>query len=163
MAETASAAMRGLIWVLAAIAVALFAHLGQLPAWASASLLAAGSWRYVAAQRGWALPPPWMRTLAAVGALLFVLAAFRTVNGVQAGTALLVVMGAVKLLETRTKRDLTVLVFIAYFLLYAALLRDQGIARLPLLLIGAFVATAALYRVHAGATAGAPVKVFGRT
>ena len=91
------------------------------------------------------------------------LATFRTVNGVQAGTALLAMMAAVKLLETRTERDLTVLVFIAYFLLYAALLRDQGITRLPLLLAGAFVATAALHRVHGGAAAGAPVTVLGRT
>ena len=163
MPEQPSVAMRGLGWVLAAMGVALFAHVGQLPAWASVSLLVAASWRYAAAQRGWALPPRWVRTLAAVGALLFVLAIFRTVNGVQAGTALLAMMAAVKLLETRTERDLTVLVFIAYFLLYAALLRDQGITRLPLLLAGAFVATAALHRVHGGAAAGAPVTVLGRT
>jgi len=156
-------AMRGLGWVLAAMGVALFAHVGQLPAWATVSLLVAASWRYAAVQRGWALPPRWVRTLAAIGALLLVLATFRTVNGVQAGTALLVMMAAVKLLETRTERDLTVLVFIAYFLLYAALLRDQGITRLPLLLAGAFVATAALHRVHGGTSAGAPITVLGRT
>ena len=137
MPEQTSIAMRGLGWVLAAMGVALLAHVRQLPAWASVSLLVAASWRYAAAQRGWALPPRWVRTLAAIGALLFVLAIFRTVNGVQAGTALLAMMAAVKLLETRTERDLTVLVFIAYFLLYAALLRDQGITRLPLLLAGA--------------------------
>jgi protein-glutamine gamma-glutamyltransferase len=85
------------------------------------------------------------------------------VNGVQAGTALLTMMAAVKLLETRTERDLTVLVFIALFLLYAALLRDQGIERLPLLLAGVFVATAALYRVHAGAASLAPVTLLRRT
>jgi transglutaminase-like putative cysteine protease len=163
MPEQVSIAMRGLSWVLAALAVALVAHFGPLPAWASVSLLAAGTWRYVAAQRGWPLPPRWVRTTAALGTLLFVLATFRTLNGVQAGTALLAMMAAVKLLETRTERDLTVLVFIAYFLLYAALLRDQGIARLPLLLVGAFVATAALYRVHGGAPVAAPVTVVGRT
>jgi len=163
MPEQTSFAMRGLGWVLAAMGVALLAHVRQLPAWASVSLLVAASWRYAAAQRGWALPPRWVRTLAAISALLFVLAVFRTVNGVQAGTALLAMMAAVKLLETRTERDLTVLVFIAYFLLYAALLRDQGITRLPLLLAGAFVATAALHRVHGGAAGGAPVTGLRRT
>jgi transglutaminase-like putative cysteine protease len=156
-------ALRGLGWVLAAIAVALAAHLGQLPAWASISVIVAGSWRYAAARRGWALPTRWVLTFAAVGALLVVIATFRTVNGVEAGTALLAVMAAVKMLETRAERDLTVLVFIAYFLLYAALLRDQGIARLPLLLAGALVATAALYRVHGGVAVTAPATVLSRT
>jgi transglutaminase-like putative cysteine protease len=162
MAEPA-AALRGLGWVLAALAVALAAHIGQLPAWASLSLIVAGGWRYAAAQRNWKLPSRWLLTLAGVGALLVVIAIFRTVNGVEAGTALLTMMGAVKLLETRNERDLTVLLFIAYFLLYAALLRDQGIARLPLLLAGALIATAALYRVHGGVSATAPSTVISRT
>jgi len=162
MAEPGTA-LRGLGWALAALAVAVAAHVGKLPAWASVSVIVAGSWRYAAAQRGSRLPPRWLLTLAAVGALLVVIATFRTVNGVEAGTALLAVMAAVKLLETRAERDLTVLVFIAYFLLYAALLRDQGIARLPLLLAGALVATAALYRVHGGIALTAPVNVLSRT
>jgi transglutaminase-like putative cysteine protease len=161
--RAAGVAMRGLGWVLAALGVAVCAHLGQLPAWATMTLLAAAGWRYAAARVGWALPPSWARTLAAVASLLVVLATFRTLNGVQAGTALLTMMAAVKLLETRTERDLTVLVFIALFMLYAGLLRDQGIARLPLLLAGALVATAALHRVHGGAAAPAPVAVLGST
>jgi len=44
-------------------------------------------------------------------------------------------MAGVKLLETRGSRDLTVLAFIAYFLLYAALLRDQRLLALPWLLV----------------------------
>jgi transglutaminase-like putative cysteine protease len=42
-------------------------------------------------------------------------------------------------------------VFIAWFLLYAALLRDQRLPQLPYMLAGAVFATAALMRVHAGA------------
>jgi transglutaminase-like putative cysteine protease len=155
--------MRGLGWVLTALAVAVAGHVTELPAWASLSLIAAATWRYAAELRGWKLPSLALRTLAAVAAVLVVLATFRTVNGVQAGTALLTTMAAVKLLETRTERDLTVLVFIALFLLYAALLRDQGIERLPLLLAGAFVATAALYRVHAGTANLAPTTLLRRT
>ena len=74
MAEPA-AALRGLGWVLAALAVALAAHIGQLPAWASLSLIVAGGWRYAAAQRNWKLPSRWLLTLAGVGALLVVIAA----------------------------------------------------------------------------------------
>ena len=64
-------------------------------------------------------------------------------------------MAAAKLLETRGSRDLTVLVFIAWFLLYAALLRNQGLLQLPWLLGSAFLSTVALMRVHAEAHGGA--------
>jgi transglutaminase-like putative cysteine protease len=163
MSGSRTVAMRGLGWVLLALGVALAGHVTELPAWASLSLIAAATWRYAAELRGWKLPTLILRTMAAVAAVLVVLATFRTVNGIQAGTALLTMMAAVKLLETRSERDLTVLVFIALFLLYAALLRDQGIERLPLLLAGAFLATAALYRVHAGVASLAPMTLLGRT
>ena len=59
-------------------------------------------------------------------------------------------MATVKLLETRKARDVTILAFIAWFLLYAALLRDQGLLQLPWLAGSAFLTTVALMRVHAG-------------
>jgi transglutaminase-like putative cysteine protease len=153
MREQAPVALRGLDGVLAALAVAAAAHLPNLPAWTLLLLVAAIAWRWTADRRGLALPPRWLRAAAAVAGLVVVLAAFRTVNGIEAGTAFLVLMAAVKLLETRAPRDLTVLVFIAWFLLYAALLRDQRLQLLPWLAAGSLLATAALLRVHAG-TAG---------
>jgi transglutaminase-like putative cysteine protease len=137
--------------VLAALAVAASAHVVHLPAWVTLLAVAAGAWRYTAERRRWPLPPTWLRTLVAVLATLAVLATYRTLNGIEAGTAFLVLMAGVKLLETRSSRDLTVIVFIAWFLLYAALLRDQRLPFLPYLLAGAALATAALMRVHAGA------------
>ena len=58
-------------------------------------------------------------------------------------------MAAAKLLETRAARDLTVLLFIAWFLLYAALLREQSLLLVPWLLGSAFLTAVALMRVHA--------------
>ena len=76
---------------------------------------------------------------------------YRTFNGIAAGSAFLVLMAGVKLLETRSARDLTVLIFISYFLQFAVLLRSQNLMQLPLLLICALVSTGALMRVHKGA------------
>jgi transglutaminase-like putative cysteine protease len=153
MREQAPVGLRGLDGVLAALFVSAAAHFASLPAWALLLLIAAGAWRWAADRRGLALPPRWLRAGAAISGLVLVLAAYRTVNGIEAGTVFLVLMAAVKLLETRTPRDLTVLVFIAWFLLYAALLRDQRLQLLPWLLGGTLLATAALLRVHSG-TAG---------
>ena len=157
------AALRGLDGVLVALAVAVAAHVTSLPAWITLLLVATGAWRWTADRRGWPLPPRWMRATAAVAATVAVLASYRTLNGIEAGTAFLVLMAGVKLLETRTSRDLTVVVFICYFLLYAALLRDQQLRQLPWLLAGVLVATGALMRVHAGTAGDSLREVLRRT
>jgi transglutaminase-like putative cysteine protease len=143
--------MRGLPWVLGAIAAAVAPHVAFLPAWIALLIVAAVAWRWTADRRAWPLPPRWLRVLVAITATLAVLGTYRTLNGIEAGTAFLVLLAGVKLLETRGSRDLTVIVFIAYFLLYAALLRDQRLPQLPYLLAGGVFSTAALIRVHAGA------------
>ena len=62
-------------------------------------------------------------------------ASFRTLNGLAAGTALLVVMGALKLLEARSRRDDAIVVAVALFLLLAAALAGQALWRAPLYLL----------------------------
>ena len=145
----------GLGWTLAALAFAVAPHVPHLPPWSTLLFAAACGWRWAAGLRGWPLAPRWLRYVVIVAVPVAVLAAYRTLNGIEAGTTFLVLMAGVKLLETRGARDLTVLAFIAWFLLYAALLRDQGLLQLPWLLAGAVFVTAALLRVHAG-VAGAP-------
>ena len=155
--------MRGLGGVFAALGIAAAAHAGHLPAWVISFLVVIGAWRWFADRRGWPLPPRWLRTTIAVTSAVLVLGSYRTLSGIEAGTAFLVVMAGVKLLETRGARDLTVIVFIAYFLLYAALLREQRLAQLPYLVAGAVFATAALMRVHAGAAGESWRAAVGRT
>lgn len=161
--ERAEPHLRGLPWVIAALGAALAPHVPFLPAWATLLLVAAGAWRWEADRRRWPLPPKWLRVIAVAAVTLGVLATYRTVNGIEAGTVLLALMAGVKLLETRGARDLTVLTFIGYFLLYAALLRDQRMPQLPYLLGVAVFATAALMRVHAGAAGDAGRDVLRRS
>jgi transglutaminase-like putative cysteine protease len=163
VANRDTAAMRGLGGVLAALAAAIAAHVASLPPWVTLLLVAAGAWRWTAHRRGWPLPPKWLRITVAMAAMLVVFASYSTLNGIEAGTAFLVLMAGVKLLETRNSRDLTVLVFIAYFLLYAALLRSQQLQSLPYLLLGVLLATAALMRVHAGTTGDSTREIAKRT
>jgi transglutaminase-like putative cysteine protease len=163
VAERDTTALRGLDGVLLALAAAIVAHVASLPPWVTLLLLAAGTWRWTAYRRRWPLPTKWLRIGIAMTAMVAVFASYRTLNGIEAGTAFLVLMAGVKLLETRTSRDLTVLVFIAYFLLYAALLRNQQLQALPYLLLGVLLATGALMRVHAGAAGDSTRDVLRRT
>jgi len=143
-----------------ALAASLLPHLGHLPAWASAAVAGAMLWRLAAEQRGWALPPRALRLLAALAATIGVLAGYRTLNGLDAGTALLALMAGLKLTETRAPRDHAVLVFIGYFMCIAALLYEQSFVRLAYALLVAWLLTAALARVHRPVEANTPVRPF---
>jgi transglutaminase-like putative cysteine protease len=141
----------GLAPTLAALGFAVLPHASHLPTWVTLLLVAAGGWRWVAAERKWRLPSKGIRVALTALATLGIFLSYRTFNGLAAGSAFLVLMAGVKLLETRSARDLTVLVFISYFLQFASLLRSQSIAQLPLLVASTLVSTVALMRVHQGA------------
>jgi transglutaminase-like putative cysteine protease len=86
--------------------------------------------------------------------VLGVLLTYRTFNGLEAGGGLLVVMGAMKLLETRTRRDIQVLSFIGFFIVLMQLLHDQPIWSLPWLLASVTAITLALLQ---GVRGGEPL------
>ena len=119
---TAPAEHRALQPALLALGTAGALLWGQVPWLVSAFLVAAVLWRWLVAKRGWPLPPRWLKLLLVLSAALGVLWAFRTWNGLAAGSALLATMAALKLTETRDRRDLGVLFFLAAFLTYAAVL-----------------------------------------
>jgi transglutaminase-like putative cysteine protease len=76
-----------------------------------------------------------------------VLATYSTISGVGPGSALLAIMAALKLLETRKRRDQFVLLFISIFLIMSSLLREQFLWSLPYLLVGVYLVMTAWLRV----------------
>jgi transglutaminase-like putative cysteine protease len=153
-------------WVIAGLVLSVIPHIPHIALW---TLLIAGIatiLRMVIEIKRWELPPKWARVLVAFAALLGVAASYRTLNGIDAGTALLVVMAGMKLLETNSTRDLTVVVFLAYFALFAAFLYNQNLLLLPYMLFTAWLLTATLMRIHQTESmplreaAGATAKMF---
>jgi transglutaminase-like putative cysteine protease len=119
-------------WGMAAILGALVLHVDRVPLWSSVALMACATWRYLALKRPLRLPGTIARaflTLLLIAAVAF---QYKTLNGLTAGTALLVAMAAVKLLETYRRRDLYIVVGVSLALLVAACLERQGILRAPL-------------------------------
>ncbi len=139
---------RKLLWVITGLTLAVIPHLPHLAIWIVALVGVAMAFRITAEIKRWSLPPKWLRIIVAFAALFAVLLTYRTLNGVEAGTALLVVMAGMKLLETRTVRDLTVIVFLAYFALFSGFIYNQELLRLPYMLIAAWLLTATLMRIH---------------
>ena len=139
--------LASLPWTLAALALSLAPHVQYLPPWITAAFLACSAGRLYIEQRRWRLPPAWLRVVLALAGFIGVFASYDAVSGVGPGSALLAVMAALKLLETRQRRDQFVLLFIAIFLIMASLLREQYIWSLPFLLVATVLTMTAWLRM----------------
>jgi transglutaminase-like putative cysteine protease len=135
---------RALLWVVAAFAGALLLHVDRLPVWCLLAVGAPCAWRVLAAYGRVPLPHAAVRL--GIGALLLfaVIAQFDTLTGLAAGTALLACMGALKLLETRARRDRFIVVGVTLFLIIAACLERQSLPRAALYALEIWLTCAAL-------------------
>ena len=137
-------------WTLAALVVAILPHVPFLPAWITAAFLGCAAWRYYVEMRRRPLPSAWLRAALALGCFLGVLATYSSISGVGPGSALLAVMAALKLLETRKRRDQFVLLFLSVFLVMSALLREQYLWSVPYMVAALLVIMTAWLRMSAG-------------
>jgi transglutaminase-like putative cysteine protease len=142
-----SAEVLRLQWTAAIVVGATLPHWPTLPPWAPVLLGLAIAWRLAVAARGWPMPIRTLRLLLALAAFCVVLFTYRTINGVTAGSALLVVMIALKFLESKDHRDQLVLIMISYFLLFAALLTTRGPLTAGYLLVLIWVTTIGLLQL----------------
>ncbi len=118
---------RELIWLAAGFLLASVPHLLRIPPWISVLVLAIAGGRLLQLRMRRILPGKWLLALIAVAAAAGILLQYRTLFGRDAGVSLLVVMLALKLLETRTQRDGMLLGFLGCFLLVTNFLHSQTI------------------------------------
>ncbi len=132
------------LWTTGAFAAGALLHVDRIPSWATAVLVACAAWQLSFAAGRVPMLPRAVRIILAFILVACVLASFHTLNGLPAGTVLLVVMGSTKLLETRSRRDRYIVIGAALFLLLAACLDRQGLIRIPLYLLQAGLCCIAL-------------------
>jgi protein-glutamine gamma-glutamyltransferase len=136
-----------LAWTTAALTGGMLLHVDRVPLWVSAAAFVCVAWRLAAEMRAIRLPGRFAKVGVALMLIAAILVRFHTLNGLSAGTALLVVMGAIKLLETLTRRDRYVVIGTTMFLLLAACLDRQDLLRAPLYVLSAWLCCAALATV----------------
>ena len=157
-------ALRSLAWACAAFAGGVLLNLDRVPPWTAATALLLIAWRLTTERSGARLPGTLARALLALGVVAVVLWRFHTLNGLAAGTALLMLMSALKLLETRARRDQFVMVGAGLFLLLAACLDRQSLVRVPLYALQVWLCCSALAVVaSAGCEGRAALRLAGRT
>jgi len=125
----------------------MVAHLGSLPVWVLATVAVSAGIRLLLARRGRPAPPRGVRLMIGVLAAALLFLQFRTFNGLPAGTALLVLMAGLKLLETDTRRDIYVITLIIYFVSLSALLEGNSFWLLAYLIGVCWLTTATLLRL----------------
>ena len=132
-------------------AVLLNAH--QTALWCLPLALGAVAWRARGMRVPLRLPALYLRIGVAALLTLAVLVGYHTLNGIEAGSSLLVAMAALKLTETVRRRDWLIVSGAALFLLLGACLDGQALWRLPLYTAELWLLCTALYGLGAGADA----------
>jgi len=123
-------------------------HFFNLPLWVSGIVIASLCWRILENLDHLKPVPKWLLATMVVFGGLSVFAEYWTVVGRDAGLALLTVMTSFKFLESRSHRDLLILVFLCYFLIATHFLFSQSILTAALMLITLIVITATLITIN---------------
>jgi len=123
-------------------------HFVNLPIWVTIIVVIALGWRslenlgYLKPVSKWLLIP--LVLFGGIG----VFAEYWTIVGRDAGLALLTVMTSFKILESRSHRDLLILIFLCYFLIATHFLFSQSIFTASLMMLTLIVITATLVTLN---------------
>jgi protein-glutamine gamma-glutamyltransferase len=131
-----------------ALGLVLLPHVLHLPLWIAPLVVILGGWRYRIAQGRTPAPPEIVRVLLGIAIMVGILLHYHTIFGRNAGVAFLVGLMGIKLLETRTRRDVMVTLFLSYFLIITNFLYSQAIPIALYLFVVMLVITATLVSLN---------------
>ena len=131
-------------WLTLSLLLVLVPHALRVPVWVTAAFLVFAGWRLANALFAVRLPPSWLVALISLALLPGVYATYGTLLGRSAGVALLVILGGMKLIETRALRDALVIGFLGYFLVITNFLYSQSIFTGAFMVVASLVTTATL-------------------
>lgn len=133
-----------ILWLALLVTVVCVPHYGSVPGWVLLAVAATVTWRLSAALGLLRLPGTTWRAALTLAGSFAVAWSYRRVSGLDAGSALLILMLALKLLETRNARDRCIVILIAWFVLFAGFLREQSLVSVPQLAVGVLAGMLAL-------------------
>jgi transglutaminase-like putative cysteine protease len=131
-------------WLVLTLALVILPHVTRVPLWITLAVLCLGGYRLLHEHLYWRLPPAWVVVLLVLLAVFGIMVSLGVPIGRHAGLALLVVLLGLKLLETRTQRDVMVLCCIGYFLVMTSFLYSQALSMALYLLVIMWLLTVTL-------------------
>ncbi|MDH3713720.1 MAG: DUF3488 and transglutaminase-like domain-containing protein [Gammaproteobacteria bacterium] len=131
----------------ASVILMLAPQMTRTPAWESAILMLAIVWKLFSVWRRTTLPR-WGLSVLALLLASGIFATFGTFVGRTAGSALLMAMLVMKYVETRSVRDATIVVYLAYFVIVTNFLFNQSVVMFAYMLVSVWVCTLTLMNLH---------------
>jgi protein-glutamine gamma-glutamyltransferase len=126
----------------------LLPHVLHLPLLVSLFLFTTLGWRLLSLYKPRILPGRWLLIPITLAGVLLIYSQHQTLIGRDAGVSLLSVMLVLKTLEVRRRRDLTITVFIAYFVIITQFLFNQSFFLLLYMLLTLIGHTALLLTIE---------------
>jgi transglutaminase-like putative cysteine protease len=125
-------------------------HADHLPKWLVLSSALLLGWRAYLAYRNKPLPPRWLLfglTAASASGIFIV---YHTLFGREAGVALLIILVSLKLMELRTPRDATLLIYLSCFIIITNFFYSQSIPTALFMLFSLLVILSTWLQLHTG-------------
>lgn len=136
------------LWLIGAYLLVAAPHAPRVPWWLAFLAATLVGWRVYLARTRLPLPHRLILVVVVLGTTAGVYLFYGTIFGRDAGVALLLVMIALKLLETRTTRDAMLVIFLTYFLIITNFLYSQTILTALYMLGCVWVVTATMIGIH---------------
>jgi transglutaminase-like putative cysteine protease len=124
--------------------VVVLPHIQQLSPWIIAVCLFCCFWRSRVYLGHWAFPKRWIKVLLVIASVAGVALSGVGAFSLEAATSLLVLAFALKLVETKSRRDAYLVIFMSYFVIATQFLFDQSIAVAVYEIVAIAVVTAAM-------------------
>ena len=119
--------IRNVLWLLAAMAFVIAPHLFRLPYWIALFCIAVLGWRAWISWAAIRFPSRWLVVLVTLAASVGTFLQYGRLMGRDPGVTLLIVMAVLKLLEMRTQREVTLSIYLGFFLVMTNFLFSQSI------------------------------------
>ena len=127
------------VWLLAAAAFTLAAHLPKLPIWVILFCTSLLIWRGWLLWHGKAAPSRWLLPPLVLGVAICIYVYLGQIVGKTPGLIFLAALLCLKLLETRNMRDIRVVVLLCFFLQFGLFFSDQSLPAAALALIALLI------------------------
>jgi transglutaminase-like putative cysteine protease len=146
--NTVALSLRDMLWLLASLLMVSAPHVERLPLWVTALAVVLLAWRLHLARGRLPLPRKWLLLCIVAAASAGIYIQYRTLFGRDAGVTLLILMLALKTLETHSQRDGILLIFLGYFIVITNFLYSQTITTALYMLLCVWVITATMIGLH---------------
>ena len=119
--------VKNVLWLLAAMVFVMAPHVPRLPYWIAIFCAIIIAWRGWISWSAWHFPRRWFMVVITLASMAGIWLTYRSLFGREAGVALLIVMASLKVLEMRTQREVTLSIYLGFFLVLTSFLFSQSI------------------------------------